>query len=278
MISMEQAALIVSCLDSCNARFSQYQAIPDFIRSALPSVGKAAYEKQQLDLDGPRYDFLVEQTKLHNLRVTEIGSNLGYFGLRLAHDFNCQYLGFEPLQAYCRAAGVMAEAVGLASRCRFTPMPVGLADIPALPDSDLIVELNVLHHGGAIFDRDAVDRYGSWMNYAVARLGALRKKASALLFQTGNVADNRSLFPTEQAVSFVFNLLSTAGWTPLRFGTVEDLVLLTYVSRDARRRAQARTYVCRRNPATNMVEYRVGGRLVGSLITGLANRPIWFCK
>ena len=278
-ISAADVASIERCLEACNERFSNYQEIPKFIRAMLPRpVAKTKYEKRQLDLDERRYNFLIEQIKLNGLSVTEIGSNLGYFGLRLAHEFNCDYTGYEPLHAYCNAANTMAEAANLTSHCRFIAKPIGLDDIAALPASDLIVELNVLHHGGAIFDQEQVKRLHGWKNYAVERLGALRKKGSALLFQTGNVADNRSLFPTDQAVLFIFDLLSAAGWTPRQLATIDDLERLTYVIRDVSARAGARNYVCRRNPETNMVDYWADGRLAGSLISGLANRPIWFCE
>lgn len=275
---VNQAVMIQACLLGCDARFSNYQEIPEFIRSLLNVEDtNEGYEKDQLSLDGPRYRFLEAHLELRNRRVTEIGSNLGYFGLRLVHEYGCQYVGYEPLFAYSRAADMMAEISGLNDHCRFVPELVGIDSIPALSATDLIIELNVLHHAGAVFDSAEVQQFGGWRGYAVERLGRLRDKGRALLFQTGNVADGEALFPTEEAVEFTYELLSEAGWNPHTVGTVDDLNQMDYVSRPKEARHAARTYVCRRDPKTGLVDYHVEGNHIGSVITGLANRPIWIC-
>jgi hypothetical protein len=274
----QQYELLRSCLQTRGERFGNYQDLPAFVRDRLPELlADAGYGQRQLELDGPRYRFLGAHLSLRGLSVVEIGANLGYFGLSLTHDHHCRYVGYEPIAAYATAASLLAEEAGVAHLCRFQAASVGLADVPSLPESDLLIELNVLHHGGSVFDRDEVGRCGGWEDYAVERLRRLRAKARYLFFQTGNVAEDSALFPTEQAVAYIGDLLVRANWQPYAVGVIEDLGSLQY-ARVAPDEPAARTYMCRRNPGTGLVDYFVSGALMGSLATGLANRPLWLCE
>ena len=267
------------CLRTGGQRFDRYQEIPSFVRAKLPEdFSPADYAKRQLDLDNSRYGFLSAQLPLQGLTVMEIGANLGYFGLFLAHDYQCCYVGYEPIEAYATAAGLLSEAAEVAHLCRFRAVSVNLVDIPSLSESDLLIELNVLHHGGAVFDQDELGQWGGWEGYAVERLRRLRAKGRYLFFQTGNVANGAALFRTEDAVNYIGDLLARANWHPRALGVVEDLERLDYTPVAPEERAMARTYTCCRNPETGLVDYSVSGTLVASLATGLANRPLWLCE
>lgn len=273
----EQYEVLRASLQTEGERFGHYQQIPAFVRARLPAAF-GEYGSRQLELDAPRYRFLDAHLPLEGLSVLEVGASLGYFGLSLAHDHGCRYVGYEPITAYAAAASLLSEAAGVAHLCRFHASAVALADIPSLPSADLIIELNVLHHGGSVFDADAARRLGGWEQYAVERLRRFRVKGRYLFFQTGNVADSASLFPTEDALSTVAGLLSRAGWRTRVVGVIADLHALDYVTLAPDETATTRTYSCRRNPATGLVDYYLSGRLVGSLMTGLANRPLWVCE
>ncbi|NOX40559.1 MAG: class I SAM-dependent methyltransferase [Alphaproteobacteria bacterium] len=261
-----------------DVRFSKYQSIPDFVRDKLVGLGgKIVYSPNQIDLDARRFQFLKTVLPREAITVVEIGANLGYFGLSLAHDRPCKYIGYEPLEFCVSAARALAELGDVSSHCEFRNEPVDLKDIQDLPDADLIIELNVLHHAGALFDKDQMQRLG-WRAYGLARLKALRERSARLFFQTGNSAGNETLFQSIDAVEFVFDLLSSAGWKVKNVGTIDDLESLEYVSHSYKNRDAARIYACRRDPVSNLVEYRLDGSVVGHLMTGLANRPLWYCE
>ena len=277
--SQENLELLEQALSRGDVRFSKYQSIPEFVRGKLVGLGdRIAYVPNQIDLDARRFRFLKTVLTGDVVGVVEIGANLGYFGLSLAHDRPCQYVGYEPLEFCVSATHILAELGEVSSRCEFRNEPVDLPDIRNLPASDLIIELNVLHHAGVLFDVDQVKMLGGWRAYGLARLRALRERSARLFFQTGNSAGNETLFPSDDAVGFTFDLLSSAGWKVRNIGTIHDLESLEYVSHSSENRDKARSYKCRRDPVSNLVEYKLDGVVVGQLMTGLANRPLWYCE
>lgn len=266
-------------LNSDGFRFSNYQDLPKFALNYLARAGvDIDYRKDQLNLDNARFEFLSQHWPVQPGRVAEIGSNLGYFCLRLAHDFNCMTKGYEPIANYSRASSAIADLCELSDYCQFRADPVNIADIAKLEKVDLLIELNVLHHAGAVFDIDAVAARGGWRPYAVERLALLRMQTEVLFFQTGNTANGQALFPTEDAALYVADMLREAGWNILSVGAITDLAKFHYQSWSSQQLASVQTYRCHRDRTTNMVQYYLSDRLVGSLPTGLANRPIWICQ
>lgn len=266
---------LASLLDQSAERFGNYQDLPDFIRQHFPAL---TYVKSQLSLDLPRWLFLDNQLNLVGSSVIEIGSNLGYFCLRLAKERGCQVIGFEPIADYAKASSIMANVSGVADLCQFNPRGVTLADIDALPESDLIIELNVLHHAGAVFDHDLAIGAAGWRNYAVARLGKLRQRGRRLFFQTGNSRGAETLFPSRDAVGFLKDILAEAGWKPVSVGGVLDPVNQIYDVFPVDKLDYFPVYDCQRNSDTGLVEYRRDGKLIGQHKTGLAARPVWICE
>jgi hypothetical protein len=260
-------------------RFSNYQRLPPYADKIAARLGYSfEYASDQLDLDGARFDFLGRGLKPDGLSVMEIGCNLGYFLLRLACENGCEARGYEPIAAYKDCIDRLAEIGCVDASVSVVPRGVGLADIAELPSVDLLIELNVLHHAGPVFDAPAVADSGGWADYARARLRALATKAEHLLFQTGNSAGNETLFASESAATFTHALLSESGWEVLRIGSVTDLAQLRYTDISGDQPELATAYACHRDPQTGLVEYLRDGELCGRLATGLANRPIWLCR
>ena len=260
-------------------RFSNYQRLPPYVDEIATNVGYSfEYASDQLDLDAARFEFLGRGLELGGLSVLEIGCNLGYFMLRLARENGCETKGYEPIATYKECIDRLAEIGGVAASVSIGPRGVGLADIADLPSADLLIELNVLHHAGPVFDAAAVTKCGGWSDYARARLSALATKADHLLFQTGNSSGNETLFASDSAATFMHAILSESDWEVLRIGSIADLEQLRYIDVPGDRPEMASTYACRRDPESDLVEYRRDGKLCGRLGTGLANRPIWLCR
>ena len=107
-------------LSSFHQLFSHYQQIPDFVFDKFfEDKDKPDYATNQLLLDAPRYEFLTSSLDCSKLNVVEVGSNLGYFCLSLAHDFDCQAIGFEPITNYQNAATLLADICNLRDCCSF---------------------------------------------------------------------------------------------------------------------------------------------------------------
>ena len=87
-----------------------------------------------------------------------------------------------------------------------------------------------------------------------------------------------SIFDSKETIPFIRSLLMESGWKILKIGIIEDLNKLTYKSYDESEIKKIKVFNCSRNKKTNLVDYFLDGVLVSSLLTGLAQRPLWFCK
>jgi hypothetical protein len=268
---------IQELLQNQGGRFDNYQALPASIVRKIPALGDLAYTQNQIGLDETRYEWLRRHFVHEGFTVADIGGNMGYFSLSLAADAGAEATLFEPVSALCEACLLLAE-IGDLKGIKATDHPVGLDDLAALPTFDLVIHLNVLHHAGVVFDRDAVTRLGGWRPYAKQYLEALSRRARQLFFQTGNVSSGGAHFSGAEMVPFLFALLDSAGWEVEKVGIIEDYVSFEYSSYEPAELAAAPIVTCRRNPETNLVEYRVNGDLAAALPKGIAQRPLWLAK
>ena len=266
----------IKTLLSYDEKFRRYQAIPEFLLQEL-NLDLETYSSTQLAWDQPRYDWIVENLPERVGRVTELGSSLGYFCLRLAHDHGLSAVGFEPVSAYTEVCNLFAKVSGLETQLKFRDEPAVLGFLTSLPPADLLVSLNVMHHAGNIFDTEMVEHLGGWRNYALEYLSRLTEVAPHLVLQTGNSAHGIAHFPSEEAVSFTTSLLEDAGWRVDAIGVVENFEHPAYATYTTASMDDIPRFRCRRNPDTGLVEYRVGETLVAELSYGTLQRPMFKC-
>jgi len=265
-------------LATASSEHSHYQTLPDFVQGQIRQYMAIEYRPDQVNLDQSRYDWLCRRLDCADMRVTEIGANLGYFCLRLAQDHAARTSLYEPIEAYAEAVQLMAELTGLGDQVAAYGRPVVLSEITDLPRSDLLICLNVLHHAGRTFANAEVDTVAAWRAYALQYLGALQQRSEWLLFQIGNTLDGEPLCPGDQVLPFTRNLLQESGWTVVTVGVVSDFKGLRYDSFAADDLHRAPVIHCRRNAGTGLVDYFQADQRVAEMITGLAQRPIWLCR
>ncbi len=256
--------------------FTNYQEIPTFIIKNLKNnINFSLYKQDQIKLDTPRYNFLIKNTKKIPKSVVEIGSNIGFFILNLAYHYKCNATGFEPIKKYSSLTNEFAKLNQIEKKIKSHPKPITLENIKNLPKSDLIIELNVLHHAGNYFDKNKVNSLGGWRNYAKKRLKLLGKKTSNLFFQTGN-SGKETLFPSKDSVKFISKLLEESGWKVKAFGTIRNLDNLSYTKGNLKIKSSYSNYECIRNK--KLVDYKKNNKFIKSMVTGMASRPIWICE
>lgn len=273
---MESIKDRIKALLAYDEKFRRYQTLPDFLLRDL-GLDPQDYTSEQLAWDAPRYDWIVDNLPPGVNRVTELGSSLGYFCLRLAHDQGLSATGYEPVSAYTEVCNLFSDFAGLDDRLTFRDDPAILEFLVNLPAADLLISLNVMHHAGNIFDGEIVNQRGGWRNYALEYLSRLTEKASHLAIQTGNSARGIAHFPSEDAVAFTASLLEDAGWRVNAIGVIENFDDPTYRTYPASAVDEIPRVRCRRNPDTNLVEYRVGDALVAELSYGTLQRPMFMC-
>ena len=275
---MNRFSDLIKLLESNKFKFSCYQDIPDIVKEKIRYVEDTFYKQNQVSLDKPRYEFLINNLDLKNQRVIEIGSNMGFFLLNLAKDMGCRVKGFEPIETYTKATQLMSQIMEIQHLFEIFNQGISISDIDELPEADLIIELNVLHHAGNHYDSEFVRSSADWEEYATNRLSKLSKKSKYLFFQTGNVWNDESLFSTENSVDYIRKIITNAGWKTRAFATIRNLQQLNYVVGDPHDSSSFSTYKCERNIKTGLVDYYEHDSRAGELITGLANRPIWICE
>lgn len=262
-----------------SVRFAAYQELPEALLQAVPSLRALPYKSRQLALDGPRYRWLLQCLgSRREFSVVEIGANLGFFSLSLAADRDARATLYEPIGPYVETVGLLADLAGLSGRVVCHASGVGIDDLETLPEADLLISLNVLHHAGTVFDVAAVEAANGWRAYAERWLAAASFKYRMLFLQTGNKSTGPALFDSAEAVPFVRGMLTGAGWTIDAVGAIGDFRELRFDTWTADRIDDVPATVCRRNPETGLVDYRRDGVIVASLPKGLAQRPLWFCR
>jgi len=269
---------IAKLLEKDAGRFSNYQQIPPIILEKFPMLKNIDYRQKQVDIDTARYNWLKNQYKKSDFTAIEIGANLGFFTLSLAAERNASVIAYEPIPEYAAACQALSQMSHLSHKVNVSDTALGIEDLKSLAKADLIINLNVLHHAGSTFDVDSVKSVAEWSNYAKKYLIQLSQKASYLFFQTGNMWNNQPLFPSEAAVHYVKKLLGKANWGILTIGVIEDYKQLYYKNYGLKEIDQIARIYCRRNKQTKLVDYFLDGKLIASFKTGLAQRPLWFCR
>src|SRR5262249_26765947 len=94
-------------------------------------------------------------------------------------------VAYEPDQVLASTMEVIARLSGVSDRVEIRTEPVMLYEWPDLPSSDLVINLNVIHHAGRDFDNQYVRSVEDWPSYATRYLQKLSTVAPLMVFQTG---------------------------------------------------------------------------------------------
>ena len=258
-------------------KFLAYQELPPFLQS-LFEKSDINYSSQQLAWDKPRLDWIFKALPTTIKTAVEIGSSLGYFSLMLSHDRGVNVTAFEPVTEYAELSNILASLGNLEDKACFHGTGVTLRDIYQLPDADLLVSLNVLHHAGNFYDSEEVKAYGSWLKYANAYLTKISEKFPFLIFQCGNSARGIAHFEGEQAVDVLVELLEASGYLVRTVGIIEDPSKITYSSYSRDELRHVPRISCTRNSTTALVDYFKNKQCIGSYKFGTLQRPIFFCQ
>lgn len=212
-----------------NAKHSAYQMLPDCLGVVGTDLAQGVGFKRQ---DDKRYNWLA--SKLTNLSgtVVDIGANLGYFTFQLLKDYSVDVIAYEPYEPHARVISIIRELCGYKeTRLRVMNQGVGLREIDLLPESNLLLLLNVIQHAGEDYDADLVRTVDEWRNYAISYLAKLRDKTDMLFFQMGYtwLGHDAKLCSDDEIIDFTAKLLTDAGWTIKHCGVISKHALpITY--------------------------------------------------
>jgi hypothetical protein len=156
----------------------------------------------------------------------DLGGNSGYFCLSLIDAGNISNATVYDLSEEALSAGrSMAELMRLSDKVSFVNKQISLDNVSTLPHVDTILCLNLLHHAGAEFDVERVQRDG-WELYITTFLTVLHDKASSFLVVGTKFEVNRPRFwhtPQPERPRRFSQLAKKAGWKLLYDANVEDI-------------------------------------------------------
>lgn len=261
------------------AKFGRYQELPPAVLRRCPGAADIGYENDaHIPSDGPRYRWLQDNLDLAGLAVTEIGANIGFFALSAVESGARSVHAYEPVAAFSETCAALAEICRFEDRLVSINAGLTLDAVETLPEVDLVIMLNVLHHAGTVFDQDAVIGQGGWKAYARDYLERLAGRTKYLFYQVGNSAAGEALFPGRDALPYTHALLTEAGWRVDRVAIVEDFETLALKTVDGGAIDDLPRVWCRRNEDSGLVDYLDRTGVVASLATGMAQRPLWLCS
>lgn len=199
------------------SKHSSYQSIPEFVATALDY-------RVQIDEnwrgDRVRLEYILSRLGGSDLRRwADFGANTGFFSLSLAHGSAArEVLAIEANPRHAAFLAAVAETFELAN-FRVIDRPLGIDDLESVPEQDVLLHLNVLHHAGADFDLGEVTGPDDFFAYAERYLSRLRPRTRLLVFQLGsNLWGDKSrplVDPRDDAgrLRRFSSLLAAAGWS-----------------------------------------------------------------
>ena len=174
---------LIKILENSKFRFSNYQDLPGFIFEKIPELKKIKYKKNQLNLDNARYSWLKGLVDSEIQRVSEIGSNIGFFSFNMTNDFGVNYESYEVNKDYSEVNKKLSRLLKLNHLLKAYTISMNLKSLLDMKEHDLHINLNVLHHAGTAFDKDLINSQSDWFEYSKNYLGNLSKKGKYLFFR-----------------------------------------------------------------------------------------------
>lgn len=197
-----------------NSKHSDYQNVPQFVQETLGF--KVETNRMRRD-DISRYEYLIRNVDFTGKRVIDIGANTGYFSLNIAHAFGGIVYSYEVNKNHSELITRIADYCNV-SNIKVFSQGVGTEDVKALPNADIMILLNILHHMGSDFDGDLVGNVDQLEQGMVDYLKNVRTKVSSLIFQTGYNwgGDNKKPFISDkdeaEKLETTIKILDKAGW------------------------------------------------------------------
>lgn len=206
-----------------STRYGNYQQLPPTLPPGILSQ-LSCYDT--IRLEAARFEWIDSHGVFTNKKILEIGSNTGYFSIRAVSERGAKSIAYEPDPKLAEAMQIISRICNTDNHIEVRSEPFTLIKPRKLPQADLIINLNVIHHAGIDFDQENVKTIDDWEPYAIEYLKRLTGIAPLMVFQTGYTwgggAD--SLCPLgAKWHPWTEELLKQAGWNIVACGiSVKD--------------------------------------------------------
>ena len=169
--------------------------------------------------------------------LTDLGGSSGYFSLSLVDCGMADRSAVYDVNPRALAAGgAMARLLNLDTLVSFHEQAIDLRFVREMSSADTILCLNLLHHAGALFDKDEVAMVG-WDRYVTEWLTELRSKSNLLIFGLGfkvRKPPHWDVPPAERPKEFL-KIVERSGWRVMYEANVEDIRTMGVAAADGHR-------------------------------------------
>lgn len=201
----------------------EYLQLPERLAKRLNFENKSDYKGVEA-----RYEYIKSFFQDNSFeKIINIGGNCGYYSLSLLDDNLAEEAIIYDIKSDILDLGEsIAESMGLADRCEFKEKMINLEELETLPDSDILICQNVIHHAGDYFDKNMVKDLG-WDNYIEMFLEKLRQKYSYSVLAVGfkwNKPKYWNIEKNKRRQQFA-EILHTSGWNIISDVNVYNLML-----------------------------------------------------
>jgi len=246
---------------------------------------KHIIKKNYINTDELRFSFFkkIISSKIKFKSVTDIGSNLGYFCLKFNDFFKVNCIGYEYEKlTYLRANKLKKKLKNI----KYLNKGLNLSNLDKIDKTDIVLNLNVLHHAGHMYDKKIVrlknkKNYNSkmdWAVYASKYLKILSRKSKYMFFQTGNVNFNINHFENTETFKILPSILNKGGWKIINIGVIQfsgsDIFYKMYKKKDIKK---IPLITCKKNNKNGIVTYYSKDKPIFKYKTGFLQRPIFWC-
>lgn len=278
-------------------KHGNYQQLPPTLP---PEILSQVYHYNSVRLESARFEWLDSHSVFKNKKILEIGANTGYFSIRAASERGSRSIAYEPDPKLAEAMRTISRMCNTDNNIEVRSEPFTLTKPEVLPQADLIINLNVIHHAGFDFDQENVKTIDDWKLYAIKYLKRLTGIAPLMVFQTGYTwgGGSDSLCPPgTRWHPWTEDLLKQAGWNILACGiAVKDVKTgqRSYVDLSDESTFDLNVITNRRNGIVSLVGKFMGPQIINIVrpyvkrwtekqtleaqIDRFALRPLYICK
>lgn len=235
------------------------------------------YKNSRINLDQIRFDW-VKKIIINNYKIktlTDIGSNLGYICIKFNKFFNTKSLGYEyEKQTFLKARKIKGELKNV----KYLNKGLNIKNLRKIKKTDLIANLNVLHHAGHMYDKHIITDQKQWKKYSVKYLKILSKKSKFLFFQTGNVNYGKNYFKNIDTFKILPQILKKSGWKILKIGAIDFKgYKVKYKTYNLNQINNIPLFTCIRDKKSKKVFYYNKNKIVYKFESGFLQRPLFWC-
>lgn len=199
-----------------HSKHANYQNIPEFVKKA---IGYSETINEEWRGDTARYNYILKEIDFPvGAVVGDIGANTGFFTLSLSYFLQkAQFIAYEANLNHAEHINLIKDYFQIDNILIKNKM-IDINDIISLPNHDILLHMNVLHHAGYDFDKHLNKTLKDFEAYALEYLAILRPKTTILVFQMGSNWGGSKMKPIippdhdTEKIRFISRILLRAGW------------------------------------------------------------------